>query len=383
MKDALQIFCGDEGFLTEQAGLKHLKTHLQRHQEDVDQEVLNATVENGGAFKTFLDRFYMSARSLPLFGSKKCLYVKGMNVIADSPTGRAVSTKDLLAEWTTFLQDTLQRTGDGLHIILTLYPVDRRRKEYRWLKTHGTFTDTGKGLVDEAMVKKTAQQFHISITQSAVQALANRTAGSVRLLHMELGKLATYLEPNGTLEEDVVLRMVPSFGTGNFFESTEAFFSFDLSWGLEALRRQFFTDLQAGRPILVSLQNRTRLIIQLRTLLDTRQLQKNFQKEAFEALSHKHENTFGKKEKKSSFNIFTQNLWYITHKVAPTAYQRPLAYWIDCQIAYGRAFETILRHPDKQRETLEQVFISCLGATLKHISPSSPPKFPQLKHQAP
>ena len=71
--------------------------------------------------------------------------------------------------------------------------------------------------------------------------------------------------------------MVPNFGEGDFFEATDAFFSGQLEWALDALNRHFFTQAEA-RPLLGSLQSRNRLMIQLRILKDSGELGSDYQR---------------------------------------------------------------------------------------------------------
>ena len=54
---------------------------------------------------------------------------------------------------------------------------------------------------------------------------------------------------------------------GDFFEAAEAFFSGDLKWTLAALHRHFFSGGDA-RPVIAALQNRNRILLQVRALVD-------------------------------------------------------------------------------------------------------------------
>ena len=83
----------------------------------------------------------------------------------------------------------------------------------------------------------------------------------------ETRKLVTYLGPSGeTISPSLVGEMVPSLGDSDFFEAAEAFYSLDLEWLLAAIHRHFFAGHDA-RPLISSLQNRNRLLIQLKVLM--------------------------------------------------------------------------------------------------------------------
>ena len=91
----------------------------------------------------------------------------------------------------------------------------------------------------------------------------------------ETRKLASYIGADGgEITEQMIIDMVPDFGEGDFFEASEAFFSGKLDWALDAIDRHFFQGKDA-RPLLATLQNRNRLLIQLRVLVDGAELDPN------------------------------------------------------------------------------------------------------------
>ena len=57
---------------------------------------------------------------------------------------------------------------------------------------------------------------------------------------MEIKKLCVYVGEEGRIDEQTINALVPNFGEGDFFEATDAFFSGNLEWTLEALKRHFF-----------------------------------------------------------------------------------------------------------------------------------------------
>ena len=70
------------------------------------------------------------------------------------------------------------------------------------------------------------------------------------------------------IEECHVEDLTPNFAEGDFFEAADAFGCGNLPRTLVALRRHFFAGGDA-RPVITALQNRNRLLIQLRVLLDS------------------------------------------------------------------------------------------------------------------
>ena len=183
-----------------------------------------------------------------------------------------------------------------------------------------------------------------------------------RLLLEETRKLATYLGEEGKeITAELIEALVPNFGEGDFFETTEAFFSRNLKWTLEALRRHFFAGHDA-RPVIASLQNRNRLLIQLKALIDGGEIQaggRGIAKPAFERAASKYADRYDGLKDKSNFNVFTQNLWYMG-KLIGTGKMPTLKRLIDHQQEFIRAFEEIVERPGEQEEALRNMTIRCL-----------------------
>ena len=63
---------------------------------------------------------------------------------------------------------------------------------------------------------------------------------------------------------------------------------------------------------------------------------------------------------KSSFNLFTQNPWYVG-KLAGSAKLPTLRRLIDNQQELIAAFEEIIQRPDEQEEVLREMAVRCLA----------------------
>lgn len=199
--------------------------------------------------------------------------------------------------------------------------------------------------------------------RSTQEILLNKVNANARLLLEETRKLATYLGEEGSeITAKLIEELVPNFGEGDFFETTEAFFSRNLKWTLEALRRHFFAGHDA-RPVIASLQNRNRLLIQLKALIDGGEIQiggRGISKPGFEQAAAKYKDRFDGLSDKSNFNVFTQNLWYmgklVSERQLPT-----LKRLIDHQGEFIKAFEEIVERPNEQEEALRNMAIRCLA----------------------
>jgi DNA polymerase-3 subunit delta len=130
---------------------------------------------------------------------------------------------------------------------------------------------------------------------------------------------------------------------------------------MTALHHHFFTGGDA-RPILSALQNRNRILIQVRALVDAGEVRVG--PRGLDGLP-KAAPTYGKHfvgaPEKSSFNLFSQNAWYVG-KLAGSAKLPSLRRLIDNQQEFIRAFEEIIQRPNEQNEVLREMAVRCLSA---------------------
>jgi DNA polymerase-3 subunit delta len=135
-----------------------------------------------------------------------------------------------------------------------------------------------------------------------------------------------------------------------------------LTQTLAALRRHFFAGGDA-RPVLAALQNRNRILIQVRALADAGDARVGPRGvDGLPKAAEAYGSLFGDAAgEKSSFNVFTQNPWYVG-KLAGAARLPTLRRLIDNQRAFIDAFEEIIRRPDAQSDVLRDMAVRCLAA---------------------
>lgn len=370
---ALTFICGDDDFLVGQEGRTLFEEKTRDVADDFSRETIEATAQNVGEVEAVVNRARDAAQTLSMFGDKKVVWLKDVNFLADTVTGRAESTKKLVED----LQEVFATLDPGaVEFVITAFPVDRRRKEFKWFQKHSDFRDL-KGANDEesliSLIRSTCDEHKVAISMGAAAALVAKVQGNTRLILEEVHKLATYAGPAGEITEQHIIELVPAFGEGDFFEAAEAFFSLDLGWTLDALRRYFFTNEQA-RPLISSMQNRNRLMIQLCVLMDAGELSlgpRGYREPEFARAARTYQKHFGGEyvtkapnngfTDKAAFNVFSQNLWYLGNKIAPTAEKLKLKQLIGFQLDFMRAFEDLIRRPRDQHAVMRDLAIRCLS----------------------
>lgn len=363
-----KFIAGADDFLVTRTGKSAFRELTKDLEDEFSQEVIDAAANNVGEVEAAVSRFIQAIHTLPMFGGRKVVWLKDVSFLADSVTGRAEGTLKQVE----ILKEELENVDPGqVDVLVTAAPVDRRRTFYKWCDKNSDSQwiaapgDRGGGVDLSGLVREEARRHGIGIGEGAAEILVDKVNGNTRLIVEEIAKLAAYLgSEGGTVSEGLVGELVPNFGEGNFFESVDAFFSLDLSWTLDALRRHFFAGNDA-RPVITTLQNRNRLLIQLRVLIDAGELRlgpRGLDKAAFERAAAAHSDAFGGgKPEKTAYNVFTQNLWYLG-RLADGARRLSLKRLIDFQQEFLRAFEELIQRPNQQEEVLREMAIRCLGA---------------------
>lgn len=357
------FICGPDDFLVGRLGAEKFAALAQEVPDEFSREVLSGFAGNVGEVAAAINRFRDSVLTISMFGSRRVVWLKDVNFLADSVTGRAESTLKLLED----LQEILSKIDPAdTAVLITAAPVDRRRAFPKWCEKNADFTlvaaDDGDGSALESVVLAEAKAVGATITPDAVRLLLVKVGANTRLLVEEVHKLANFAAEGQAIEEAHVAELTPNVAEGDFFEAAEAFFSGDLKWTLTALERQFFAEPNAARPVLAALQNRNRILLQVRALLDAGDVR--IGPRGLDGLPRA-ASTYGAKftgaTEKSSFNLFTQNPWYVG-KLAGNAKLPPLRRLIDNQQEFIVAFETLIRRPQEQEEVLREMAVRCLAS---------------------
>lgn len=355
--------CGSDDFLVGRIGAERYAALAAEVPDEFSREVLSGFAGNVGEVENAINRFRDSVQTISMFGGRRVVWLKDVNFLADSVTGRADRTLKLLED----LQEILAKLNPAdTAVLITAAPVDRRRAFPKWCEKNADFTlvaaDDGDGSALESVVAAEAKAIGATISADASRLLVARIGSNTRLLVEEVHKLATYAGEGQPIEEAHVTELTPNVAEGDFFEAAEAFFSGDLKWTLAALHRQFFAEPNAARPILAALQNRNRLLLQVRALADAGHVRVG--PRGLDGMP-KAAAAFGAKftgaAEKSSFNLFTQNPWYVG-KLAGSAKLPPLRRLIDNQQEFVTAFEEIIRRPSEPEEVLREMVVRCLAA---------------------
>ncbi len=362
------FICGPDDFIVNRLGKERFEAlAAEAGADEFSREIINGFAGNVDEVESAVNCFRDAVQTVPMFGGKRVVWFKDMNFLADSVTGRAEGTLKQVEA----LQELLGKVnGNEVAIVITAAPVDRRRSFPKWCEGRADFTLAGGGDGESAgealaaMVQNEAREWDVTFSPGALELLLQKVGTNTRLLTEETRKLATYAGEGGVIEDAQVEELTPNFAEGDFFATADRFFAGDLPGTLAELQRHFFAGGDA-RPIISALQNRNRILIQCRVLMDNGELRApgpyGFDKAAWARAQEAYAKHFGGDATKSSFNLFTQNQWY-AGKLVGGARLPSLRRLIDNQQEFIRVFEEIVRRPNEQETVLREMTVRCLAA---------------------
>ena len=356
------FICGPDDYLVSRIAKAHF-AEMAEGLGEFSTDIVSGFVNTVGEVEATINRIRDAVQTLGLFGDRKVVWLKDVNFLADTVTGRAEGTLARLDDFKELLTGIVP---DEVALLISASPVDRRRSFPKWCEKESDFrlvTDRSSGLGWEGLAAEELKGLDVSFAPGAIELLAAKINGNARLFVEEVRKLVTWLgEAGGVVDGRMIDELVPAFGEGDFFEAAEAFFARDPDWSVQALRRHFFAGYDA-RPLLSALQNRNRLLIQLRSLMDAGAVQlsdRGLHKSSFDRAAQRFGGIFGDSAEKNPMNVFSQNSWYLG-KLIGNAALPSLRVLMNHQFEFRRAFAGTIERPKEQEDVVRAMVLRCLS----------------------
>lgn len=355
------LVCGPDDFRVMRRATEYWEEFSKGIDDPYALEVVDGQASNLTEADTSVGRFISAVQTMPMFGDRKAVWLKNISFFGDARPGGTEGAKVLIAK----IQSILEELKSGeVSVLLSASPFSRRsKKQVDWWKKFGAYEfleEKNDGKASAAELNREAAKLGVTMAPNSADILMAKINGNLRLGLEEVRKLATYLgAEGGRIGEEHIAELVPNFGEGDFFETAEAFYSLDLQWTLRAIRQHFFAG-HDGRPMITSLQNRNRLLLQIKALQDARVLSERISQPALDQASARYGKGFAGSTAKSSFNLFSQNPWYLSRLAMPLR-RLSLKQLITFQEAFVTAFTGILERPNEQEAIMAEVAVRCLG----------------------
>jgi len=207
---SIYLIGGADEFSIKESAAKLAEKLAPKKAGEFGLEIIEGGASNQDEALKVLSRLREALNTVGLFGGgDKLVWLKNTDLLADTPTTRAESVKDALAELAELLKGGL---GDGVVLLISALGCDRRKSLYKTIEKTGEIQffealEEGKGDSDEeivAFIQTKSRADGKTMDADAVQAFRELVAPNLREIANELEKLFTYVgKRTAATKEDV------------------------------------------------------------------------------------------------------------------------------------------------------------------------------------
>src|ERR1019366_6539888 len=130
------FICGQDDFLVGRAGQRRYEELAGKDADEFSREIVNGFAANVDDVESAVGRFREAVQTLPMFGGRRVVWLKDVNFLADTVTGRAETTLKRVED----LQQLLQSVKpEETAVLITAAPIDRRRSFAKWCERNSAF----------------------------------------------------------------------------------------------------------------------------------------------------------------------------------------------------------------------------------------------------
>ena len=272
--------------------------------ENVDAEIITSSATKISEAIDEIKKVCEAIDTVSIFQQQKKIWYRGVGFFNDSQIGRSAE----IESWIEQLQQTLSNSSDDF-FILSAAPIDKRMKHVKWFTANCVSQISEKPKSRECIeyAKSLATKNKIRFEPEALEKFIDLCGDDLSIIHSEFHKLALYCTGQNYIAREDVVAIVIDSREGDFFEPIDTFFNHNREKFQKVLNK-YFAYYQEGRPLIAALQNRTRVLIQLKNLIDGEYLKSgSISKEnLFNAYKSLQDNLDAYEG-----SIFAQNPWYL------------------------------------------------------------------------
>ena len=276
------FICGQDDYLVGRMGAERFAALTADLTDEFAREIVTGFSANMSEVETALNRFRESVQTVSMFGGKRVVWLKDVNFLADSVTGRAEGTLKLVED----LQELLTGVNpEETSILITASPVDRRRAFPKWCEKNADFALAGgdgdrRGRGPRRCGARRGQQNRRQRLRPARSSCCSRrsapTPASSSKRHTSSPptpnppKTPPYRRPPAHCSESTeehVTELIAQHRRGRFLRGPRRRFSAATSSGRSRpCDRHFFSRWRRAAGDFSALQNRNRILLQVRAL---------------------------------------------------------------------------------------------------------------------
>ncbi len=186
-------------------------------------DTIDGMADNAEQAVQRIRQVHEAVQTLPFFGRDKLVWLKNVNFIADTVTGRSATVQEALEDLKEVLSGGLP---EGVRFLLSATEVDKRRSFYKSL---GKFAiveqfdriDPAKSGWEEevqSVVRRLATELNLKFEPEALEVFVRLAGVDGRQLRNELEKIDIYLGEKRIVSTDVVRALVAKSTSGVIWE---------------------------------------------------------------------------------------------------------------------------------------------------------------------
>jgi DNA polymerase III subunit delta len=216
------VIGSDEGETKRRA--KELASELTPEQgADFGVDTIDGMADNAEQAVLRIRQAKEAIQTLPFFGREKLVWLKNVNFLADTATGRSAAVQEALED----LKEVLsQGFPDGVRFLLSASEVDKRRSFYKSLgkfakvEQFDRIDATRAGWEEEVqvVVHRLAAELNLSFEPEALEIFVRLAGADGRQLRNELEKIDLYVGEKRTITVEVVRALVAKSTSGVIWE---------------------------------------------------------------------------------------------------------------------------------------------------------------------
>ncbi|MHC1765272.1 MAG: DNA polymerase III subunit delta [Verrucomicrobiia bacterium] len=237
--DAVILVCGEDEFAVKQRS-RQLFQDWSKGSESLDQEIIDASVNNSGEALQALAKLREALQTLPFFSAGKVVWLKDCTFLGDE---RAATTQAVTENLAELAQELKAFSWDKVRLLVSAGKVDKRKVFYKALEKIGTVeTLDGWSVEDrdwaaraEDASRRLLKGSKKEISSEALAKLVASVGPNSRQLHSEIEKLVTYVGGRSSVDLKDVETIVTHNKQSRAFALGDALGERDLQRALQTL----------------------------------------------------------------------------------------------------------------------------------------------------
>lgn len=234
-------FVGSDEAQVKEAALVRFRQLVPPEEADFGAEVIDGVAENAEGATRAVAQTINALQTLPFFGGRKVVWLKGANFFADNQTGKAASVLEAADSLGEVIAAGLP---DGVVFLLSAPSIDKRRAFYKKLSKTGRVhsfdrPDTGRDGWQQQVLphaRGLARERGLEFEPEALELFVLLAGDSAAQMESELEKLDLFLGPGErSVGIDQVRRQVALTRAGVVFELGDRIARRDLAGALETI----------------------------------------------------------------------------------------------------------------------------------------------------